>query len=701
MFSTGQIISFSNSDLQLTGGRFFWASVQLRHILNQTHLSGIRDALKSIPSDICGIVNSILRMVKLQDENRAKLAYRALALLTSTQAPLTAEAMCHALGLAHVLDYQKRPSKLSLEEIPNSESIIECCIGLIKMEPTTRVVTLAHYDVLQEMRERWTEIFGADQAAKLAETCIAYLLLVDFSGGPCHVISTLRERLEKHPFLDYASRYWGYHARKALLLPDCKAHIKDNIHRFLKQPMNLVFSLQVCNYGPEGKQKPLDTDFDRFLGVSGLQIASRHGLTAIVEDFLSTDPGIISIPDRKGRTALHEAAQAGWDDIVSMLIENGADPSLKDDKEKTPFFYAAECGHVGVISVLEKHHMCGDHHHRILEEALCDAAEAGKTSVVEKLLHFGVSPNAEKSNITAMAAASRRGHKQIIRLLLENEASVSYNDGLPSASIPLHQAVRNGHVGIAALLLDFGASIQTRDQLNRTALFETLSTPDIRGAALLLKNGIDISCCDSWGNTVLHEAARRGSVEHALRFIDRGFDVTIPNREGLTPSHLAARHGHLEVAALLLRKGATVDARDVAGWAPLIHAITTGNTQLCKILLDSGAYVSHHQVQQSPSDIMLEKRTDLIERIKTLHTPFSLEVEAESTAVPESSIKHEADMNHLRTALLCAAEAGHADILKLLLDPRSNFGLTNEENQDKESLFRAGTSEKNSTEEKS
>ena len=236
-------------------------------------------------------------MVKLQDENRAELAHRALALLTAAQAPLTAEAMCHALGLANVLGYKKRPLRLILEDIPNPESVIECCMGLIKIEPTTRVVTLAHYDILQEMRERWAEIFGSDQTARLAETCIAYLLLDDFSRGPCHEIATLRGRLEEHPFLDYASHYWGYHARTTLLHDACEADFINDIRRFLQQQMNLALSLQVSEYDPEGDPRTPAIDPGRFLGLSELQIASRHGLAAVVEDVLRMNPNVVSNQD--------------------------------------------------------------------------------------------------------------------------------------------------------------------------------------------------------------------------------------------------------------------------------------------------------------------------------------------------------------------------------------------------------------------
>ena len=656
-------------------------------------MSGIRNALNTIPSDIREIVDSALRMIKLQDKNRAELANRALALLTAAQVPLTAEAMCHALGLAHILDYEKRLSELHLEEIPNPESIIECCMGLIKMDPMTSVVTLAHYDILQEMRGNRVEFFSSDYTARLAKTCIAYLSLAAFSDGPCHAENTFRKHLEEHPFLEYASHHWGYHARATLLLGAYEAEVIDDIRSFLKLPTNLGLSLQVCKYVPEAKQQTLDIFTDPFLRVSELHVASRHGLAVIVRDLLKTSPDMILSLDWYNRTPLHEAAQAGWEDIVKILINAGADPSLKDGEGKTPFVYAAECGHAKVISVLQHQPESGQHQ-LALEEALYDAADAGKTSVVEELLRLRVNPDAAKSKISAMTAAALRRHKHVVRLLLDNEASVSYEDGLPSDSLPLHQAIRNGHVEIAALLLDFGANVQARDNLGRTALFETLVATDIRGAALLLRNGIDISCHDHNGDTVLHEAAKRGNLEHASRFVDQGVGIDITNREGLTPLHLAARYGHPEVATLLLQKGASINDRDINEWTPLMHAVSAGNTQLSKALLDYGASVdgrkvveavskispeetSHHQFQRPPVDYMLDQGAEIDDGNDISKTPLTCATE--TSAISNSSIEHGAMINHPNSALVLAAQAGHCDILKLLLDHGTKSGLTDEE----------------------
>lgn len=581
--------------MELTNRRFHWAALQSRLILDQTHLYGIRAALDSIPSDIRGIVNNALDMIKVQDPNRAKLANWALALLTAAQAPLTEAAMCHALGLAHVLDNKKngrKPSKLDIESIPNPESIVECCIGLIKSEPTTKVVTLAHFDILQEMRKRWDQLFASEHAPRLARTCIEYLSLPEFSKGPCHDVDTFRRRLDEYPFLMYASRYWGYHARASLEFGTPEADVSDDIYGFFQKPMNLGFSLQVSEYDPGGNPKSLGMQADKFMGVFELHLAARHGLKAIVQTLLKKKTDMTSERDLYGRTALHEAAQAGLEDIVKALLEAKADPSSKDKQGKTPFNYAVENGHASIISTLEGHLVRSDDDQKTLGKALCDATEAGKTSVVEKFLKLDVNSDAKARAVTV---ASRRGHNKIVELLLDTEAGPSaleYGDSPPSDSIPLHQAIKNGHVDTAALLLDSGASIETRDNFDRTALFETLNTPDVRGAALLLTKGIDLSYRDSNGDNVLHEAARRGAFEHASLFLDQGIDIAILNREGLTPLHLAAQHGLHGVANLLVRKGADVDHHDILGQTPLMYAASAGNSQLCEMLICFGASIN-------------------------------------------------------------------------------------------------------------
>lgn len=62
--------------LELTSARFHWAALQSRPILDQTRLSGIRKALRSVLSDTRGIVDSALERLTLQEQARTQLAMR-------------------------------------------------------------------------------------------------------------------------------------------------------------------------------------------------------------------------------------------------------------------------------------------------------------------------------------------------------------------------------------------------------------------------------------------------------------------------------------------------------------------------------------------------------------------------------------------------------------------------------------------------
>ena len=96
---------FPASNSQLIQSRFYWAFLQLRRILNQTNISGIKKILAEIPSEVGGIVRNVLDMIYKQKPPRARLAILTLALLTAARkisdvAPMTARTMSHAMGIS-------------------------------------------------------------------------------------------------------------------------------------------------------------------------------------------------------------------------------------------------------------------------------------------------------------------------------------------------------------------------------------------------------------------------------------------------------------------------------------------------------------------------------------------------------------------------------------------------------------------------
>ena len=75
-------------------------------------------------------------------------------------------------------------------------------------------------------------------------------------------------------------------------------------------------------------------------------------LLAVVLCGLPQPAGAADDPQATRNTLLHIAARSGDAEVVSMLLEQGADPNAPDVGRFTPLHRAAENGHAEVISLL-------------------------------------------------------------------------------------------------------------------------------------------------------------------------------------------------------------------------------------------------------------------------------------------------------------------------------------------------------------
>ena len=250
----------------LTIHSFYCASVSLQQIKDQKTISGIRETLRRTPEDIDHvIVHDVLHTINLQCEARAKLARRILALLIVAKEPMTAEAVCHALGMSYVLETQQCPRELDKDLIPDVGVLGKCCKGLITIDPVTRLVILAQNDIVECMgRHRSAHFtpkctktghFSYQEMTMLGAVSLTYLSMSIFEEGPCHQVAALRERLDEYPFLEYAARHWGFHARELMLVGYWNP-IKDAIRLLLRKAKNVESVLQV---------RDLDADVVRLL----------------------------------------------------------------------------------------------------------------------------------------------------------------------------------------------------------------------------------------------------------------------------------------------------------------------------------------------------------------------------------------------------------------------------------------------------
>jgi ankyrin repeat protein len=55
------------------------------------------------------------------------------------------------------------------------------------------------------------------------------------------------------------------------------------------------------------------------------------------------------------RTPLHQAAEAGYEDITELLLAHRANPNLYNDNRRRPLVFAAAEGHLAVVKMLLEH----------------------------------------------------------------------------------------------------------------------------------------------------------------------------------------------------------------------------------------------------------------------------------------------------------------------------------------------------------
>ena len=140
-----------------------------------------------------------------------------------------------------------------------------------------------------------------------------------------------------------------------------------------------------------------------------LLAAARKGDVAAVRAFL--DKGVdVNSKNRYGATALSYACDRGNLDLVTLLIERGADVNATDTFYKaTPITWATMNGHADVVKVLLAKGAKG------VDTVLMQAVGSKDAAMVKVALDKGGIPQATLSS--ALASATRQKETEIIEML--------------------------------------------------------------------------------------------------------------------------------------------------------------------------------------------------------------------------------------------------------------------------------------------
>ncbi|EFY96150.2 ankyrin repeat protein [Metarhizium robertsii] len=275
-------------------------------------------------------------------------------------------------------------------------------------------------------------------------------------------------------------------------------------------------------------------DGDRTTPVTPLMYASAENdeisAKLLIQNGAKADAICYYIDRRlRGLTALKIASRHGHEAMARLLIEHGA---LGGDWqiEINPLAAAAENGHIGVVALLTEN---------------------------------GIYPYMKECGGFALVKALHYGHFAIASLLISRGADIEFETGCfdePLLCSPLAAASRKGHESLVRLLISKGArpdpgSLISAARINHEAIAE-----------LLIKGGASVNKVSTYQDkTPLMVACWAGHEAMVKLFIDYGADV---NQAGSvtyptdTPLKIASEAGHEAVVRLLLEHGAQAEARE-------------------------------------------------------------------------------------------------------------------------------------------
>jgi len=105
---------------------------------------------------------------------------------------------------------------------------------------------------------------------------------------------------------------------------------------------------------------------------------------------------------------------------IKKLLEEGADPNIRDGDGNTPLYFAASKGCAEVARLLLEHGADPNAQDKNGETPLHVAAFNGHVDVVRLLLEHGADPTVKnKDGDTPLDLARRRGHREVVSLIEE------------------------------------------------------------------------------------------------------------------------------------------------------------------------------------------------------------------------------------------------------------------------------------------
>jgi hypothetical protein len=422
-------------------------------LLRQCFPPSVRRILEELPDSLDKTYERILREIRKPNQGHA---HRLLQCLVVAVRPLRVE------ELAEVLTFDFNTGGMpklnpGWRWEDQEEAVMSACSSLITIvkDRNSRVVQFSHFSV--------KEFLTADRLAEpirdvsryhirletghtiLAQACLGVLLRLDDCID--------HDNIESFPLALYAAQYWPTHAR----VENVSSHIKDGMERLFDADKP-HFATWLWIYNKDQRGRSMSTMRPEEPEAVPLYHAARLGFCELAERLIIERPEHVNARGGRHGTPMHAAVNAEHANILSILIEHGADMEgqSRSINGGTPLNRAAWYGRLEVGQCLLDRGANINARDSDRNTPLIHAVRQGHVEFARMLLERGAVVGAQnKRGTTALHAAIRDGYIQAVQLLLEHCADVNVRDG--DDDTPSELASLYGYQGIVELLSACGA----------------------------------------------------------------------------------------------------------------------------------------------------------------------------------------------------------------------------------------------------
>jgi ankyrin repeat protein len=531
----------------------------------------------------------------LREINKAdwELAHRLFQCVAVASRPFRIEELAEFLAF----DFQAGPIPKFREDWRTEDPIgvvLSTCTTLLSLgdDHGSQVIQFSHFSVKEFLTStRFAKRYDTISSRYNISMTHAHTIVVQACLGMLlHLDDNItRDGLKTFPLAEYAAEHWFNHA--------CFEGVSENAEECMKQLFDASKRHLAVWVWIKDPVRPWrshrQTERPSIPRETSLHYAAFCGLHLIVKFLAIKHPQDLHSQHFDNKlTPLHLASQMGHVEVARLLIEQGANATVKGKDGITPLHLATREQRIDLVRLLVEQGADVAAKDNDERTPLHFAVREGSVDLARLLIEHGADVTAkDNARLTPLHFAIWEGSVDLTRLLIEHGADVSTEDidGLT----PLRLAMREGYADLARLLIEQGAGMTTKDNDNMTSLqwAEWDPSVDFKFADLPVDHGTSMATKDIGGllATQLQLAVREGNVDIVRLLVEHGADITTVDIDGFTPLHWAVREENVDLARLLVGHGADTTAEDIDGLTPLQLAAEKGSLDLVRLLAEHDA----------------------------------------------------------------------------------------------------------------